>query len=98
VFNSVIGTFYSLATIAFLLQFNIRNEFLNFLSKISYSIYLSHILFIDQFKNISHSLEIEWPFLSWLIIGFSVSLIGSIIVYLIAKILLKEKSGIIIGA
>lgn len=98
VFNSVIGTFYSLATIAFLLQFNIKNEFLNFLSKISYSIYLSHILFIDQFKNISHSLGIEWPFLSWLIIGFSVSLIGSIIVYLIAKIFLKEKSGIIIGA
>jgi surface polysaccharide O-acyltransferase-like enzyme len=97
-YNSVIGTFYSLTTIAALLLFNIKNKIIDFLSEVSYSIYLSHVFFVAELKLIGDDLGIEWSLLSWIIVSFFVSLIGSLILYLIAKLIFKQKSYLIIGA
>jgi len=95
--NSVIGTTYSLTTILFLLTFNIRNEDMCFISKISYSMYLSHIFFVYMLKDVSSLLFVKVPF-SFSLISFILSFTGSLFVYYIVKLVFKSRSLYIIGA
>jgi peptidoglycan/LPS O-acetylase OafA/YrhL len=96
-YDSVIGTIYSLATILFLLTFDVRNQIIYFISKISYSIYLSHIFFVYALRDIAPLLWQETPF--WLgLVSLVLSFIGSLLVYFLAKLILKSKSIYVIGA
>lgn len=96
-YNSVIGTFYSIATIAFLLLSNFQHAVVTFLSQISYFIYLIHYFFLSILDEITNDLGLELPF--WFsIIRFTIMLTGSILCYLIGKQLLKRNSVIVMGA
>jgi len=96
-YNSVIGSFYSLATILFLLTFNVRNKAMSFISKISYSIYLSHIFFVYTLRDFARISAIELPF--WFgLVSLVLSFVGPLFVYYIAKLVFKSKSLYIIGA
>jgi fucose 4-O-acetylase-like acetyltransferase len=96
VYDSVIGTIYSLATILFLLTFNIKSKILYFISKTSYSMYLSHIFFVYALRDTAPLLWTAVPF--WLgLISFVLSFIGSLCVYYLAKLVFKSKSFYIIG-
>jgi peptidoglycan/LPS O-acetylase OafA/YrhL len=96
-YNSVIGTIYSLATICLILLINLENRVITFISKISYLIYLAHYFFVTGFKAAEGILGIQWPFWFWLI-SFFVSLIGPMILYFLAKKILREKSSLVVGA
>jgi len=96
-YDSVIGTIYSLATILFLLTFDVRNQIIYFISKMSYSIYLSHIFLVYALRDIAPLLWQETPF--WLgLVSLVLSFIGSLLVYFLAKLILKSKSIYVIGA
>lgn len=96
-YDSVIGTIYSLATILFLLTFNIKSKVIYFISKISYSMYLSHIFFVYALRDVAPLLWTAVPF--WLgLISFVLSFIGSLCVYYLAKLVFKSSSIYIIGA
>ena len=96
-YDSVIGTIYSFATILFLLTFNVRSQLIYFISKTSYSIYLSHIFFVYILRDVAPLFLIEVPF--WLgLISLILSFIGSLCVYYIAKLVFKSKSMYFIGA
>jgi len=95
-YNSVIGTIYSLATILFLLTFNVRSKAIYFISKISYFMYLSHIFFVYTLRDFARISAIELPF--WFgLISLILSFIGSLFVYYIAKLAFKSRSIYIIG-
>ena len=96
-YNSVIGTFYSIATIAFLLLPNFQHSLVTFLSHISYSIYLIHYFFLSFLNELEADLGLELP-LWFSLLRFTVILSGSILVYLIGKQLLKRNSTIVLGA
>jgi len=96
-YNSVIGTTYSLTTILFLLTFDIRSKGIYFLRTTSYSIYLSHIFFVYALRDFAHISAIELPF-GFGLISFILSLIGSLLVYYMGKLIFKSKSFDIIGA
>lgn len=96
-YDSVIGTIYSFATILFLLTFNVRSQLIYFISKISYSIYLSHIFFVYILRDAAPLFLIEVPF--WFgLISLVLSFTGSLCVYYIARLVFKSKSIYIIGA
>lgn len=96
-YDSVIGTIYSLATILFLLTFDVRNKIFYFISKISYSIYLSHIFFVYALRDIAPLLWQQPPF--WLgLVSLVLSFMGPLLVYFLAKLILKSKSIYVIGA
>jgi surface polysaccharide O-acyltransferase-like enzyme len=96
-YNSVIATIYSLTTILFLLTFNVRNRAMYFISKISYSLYLSHIFFVYTLRDVARISAMELPF--WFgLISLILSFIGSLFVYYIAKLMFKSRSIYIIGA
>jgi len=96
-YDSVIGTIYSLATILFLLTFDVRNKIFYFISKISYSIYLSHIFFVYALRDIAPLLWQQPPF--WLgLVSLVLSFTGSLLVYFLARLILKSRSVYVIGA
>jgi len=95
-YNSVIGTFYAIATIAFLLLSDLRHAVIVFLSQISYSIYLTHYFFLSFLNEWEADAGLEMP-LWFSIIRFTLILGGSILVYLIGKQLLKRNSVVVIG-
>ena len=96
-YDSVIGTIYSLATILFLLTFNIKSKVIYFISKISYSMYLSHIFFVYALRDTAPLLWTAVPF--WLgLVSFVLSFIGAVCVYYLAKLLFRSRSLYIIGA
>lgn len=91
-FYSPIGTIYAFSTILFLMTFDFKHCYITSLSKISYTIYLSHIFFVYTLYNIlPHSYISTIP----IFIG---SFLGSIAVYNIGKLLFKRHSKLIIGA
>ena len=96
-YNSVMGTTYSVATIFFLFTFHFKSAVCEFLSKISYSIYLSHIFFVYAFVELERRLNAQWPVWFW-VISFVVSLAGSLGVYYVAKGLLGSRSRMLVGA
>jgi surface polysaccharide O-acyltransferase-like enzyme len=96
-YNSVIGTFYSIATIAVLLLSNIHGAVVTFLSQISYSIYLTHYFFLSLLDGLEVDLGLRMP-LWFSIFRFTLILGSSILVYVIGKQLLKRKSVIVLGA
>ena len=96
-YDSVIGTIYSLSTILFLLTFDVKSQSIYFISKTSYSIYLSHIFFVYILRDVAPLFLLEVPF--WLgLISLILSFIGSLCVYYIAKLVFKAKSMYFIGA
>lgn len=68
-----------------------------FISKISYSVYLSHIFFVYMLKDVSSLLFVKVPF-SFSLISFILSFTGSLFVYYIVKLVFKSRSLYIIGA
>lgn len=96
-YDSVMGTIYSLATILFLLTFDVRHNLFYFISKISYSIYLSHIFFVYALRDTAPRWWQQPPF--WLgLVSFVLSWAGSLAVYFLAKLILKSRSVYVIGA
>lgn len=97
-YNSIIGTIYSLATISLIFLINVENKVVTFISKLSYLIYLAHYFFVCFLKAITTTiLGIECPFWFWLV-SFTFSLAGPIILYVFAKKVFREKSLLWIGA
>jgi peptidoglycan/LPS O-acetylase OafA/YrhL len=97
-YNSIIGTIYTLSTILLLLTLNIRrNHTIEYISKISYTMYLSHIFFVYTLIRIQNSYSIELPF--WFtIVSFTLSFIGPIFIYQLGKLFFKERTYYILGA
>ena len=97
-YDSVMGTIYSLTTILFLLTFSVRNKAIYFISKISYSMYLSHIFFVYMLRDALHTSLAGSPPFWFSLISFVLSLIGSLCVYYVARLIFKSRSTHIIGA
>jgi surface polysaccharide O-acyltransferase-like enzyme len=96
-YDSVIGTVFSFATIAFLLSFKTQSKYIIFFSEISYFLYLSHIFFVYGLQDFGTSLGLVWPFY-FSLVSFLVSLLGPLFLYLLSKVFLRERSRILIGA
>jgi len=94
--NSPVGTLYAWTTILFLLTFNIRHPAIIFVSDKTYYLYLAHIFFVYGWVDISRHFQMEWPYWTNYVI-LLIALVGPILLYFPLKLLLKDKSRLIIG-
>lgn len=96
-YNSILGTVYSLATIAFLLTFDVRHRAIDFLSKTSYFMYLSHIFFVYVLWSVANRLDLGRGI--WLVpLSLVISFVGPLILYFLARRALGKRTQFLLGA
>ena len=94
-YNSIIGTIYSFATIFALFTLNWQHKVITFLSRISYYIYLSHIVVLEVLYLVLAPHDFS---LGTACLYFIVALFVPIALYFILRSVLKDKSHVLIGA
>ena len=96
-YNSVLGTVYSLVTILLLLTFGSCPGWLAGLSRVSYTVFLSHIFFVYTWRWLIRE-YVDQPS-AWLgPLGLVPALAGSLAVYWLGRTLLGPRTKLIIGA
>jgi surface polysaccharide O-acyltransferase-like enzyme len=94
-YNSIIGTLYSFTTIFALFTLDWQHEAITFLSRLSYYIYLCHIVVLE----LLHALLMPQVFsLATAGLYFVVALFVPIGLYFVLRMILREKSYVVIGA
>lgn len=95
-YNSIIGTVYSLITVFFLLTFNFQHKAIDFLSRISYFLYLSHIFFVYILQTLIFRLDLYRGFWA-ILVSLAISFVGPIVLYFIMKRMLGKRTQFLLG-
>lgn len=94
-YNSIIGTVYSFTTIFALYTLDWQHDVITFLSRLSYYIYLCHIVVLE----LLHALLMPQTFsLGTALLYFTVALFVPIGLYFVLRSLLREKTYVLLGA